>query len=159
MKGIKGFQKGHKVFGGIKTRFNSETSKKFGFKKGHKINGAKGKHWKIQLDKIKNMSRGRGSKNPLWKGGVSRDTHSLSRPEYKIWRKSVFERDNYTCKLKSLECISKIEAHHIYRWADYPELRYIINNGITLCKFHHPLKKSEEKRMIPIFQELLLTKN
>jgi hypothetical protein len=51
------------------------------------------------------------------------------------WRKEVFKRDNYTCQ----ECGQKgyIEAHHIKRWVDYPNLRYDINNGKTLCKSCH----------------------
>ena len=30
-----------------------------------------------------------------------------------------------------------IRAHHILPWR-IVELRYNINNGITLCQFHHP---------------------
>ena len=36
-----------------------------------------------------------------------------------------------------------------------PELRYQVNNGITLCQAHHPLKRAEEKRLIPFFNGLL----
>lgn len=74
---------------------------------------------------------------------------------YKDWRKSVYIRDNFKCKLSSKDCSGKIEAHHIFRWSEYPTLRYVITNGITLCQFHHPLKMEEEKRLIPIFQELI----
>lgn len=76
-------------------------------------------------------------------------------PAYKNWRINIFKRDKFICSLKSSECNGKIEAHHILSWRNYPELRFIINNGITLCHFHHPRKREEEKRMIPIFQELL----
>jgi len=88
-----------------------------------------------------------------WKGGISKDVHSVSEPKYKEWRMSVFKRDNFQCKI----CKSKVglQAHHILKWADFPELRYDINNGITLCRAHHPRKVAEEKRLIPTFQELV----
>jgi hypothetical protein len=53
------------------------------------------------------------------------------------------------------ECLGKIEAHHILRWKDYPELRYDINNGITLCHFHHPRTKQMETKSTPIFRKLV----
>lgn len=51
--------------------------------------------------------------------------------------------------------IYKRTVHHILGFKEHPELRYDINNGITLCHFHHPRKKEEEKRLIPTFMELV----
>lgn len=76
-------------------------------------------------------------------------------PIYKAWVKDVRDRDNWKCRLLNKECSGRLEVHHIFGFTEYPELKYIINNGITLCHFHHPRKREEEKRMIPIFQELL----
>jgi transposase/5-methylcytosine-specific restriction endonuclease McrA len=56
--------------------------------------------------------------------------------EYKLWVEAVFKRDNYTCQ-KCGKKGKKLEAHHIFNWADYPELRYAIDNGITLCRECH----------------------
>ena len=56
--------------------------------------------------------------------------------EYTIWRKSVFERDNYTCQI----CGKKgceLNAHHIKSFSGYPNFRYDVSNGITLCKKCH----------------------
>ena len=61
--------------------------------------------------------------------------------EYRIWREAVFARDNWTCT----ECGDKskkgyfvyLEADHIKPWAFYPELRYAIDNGRTLCRACH----------------------
>lgn len=53
-------------------------------------------------------------------------------PEYKFWRQSVLSRDKYTCQgcgKKSCD----FHVHHIKEWCNYPELRYDINNGLTLC--------------------------
>ncbi len=74
---------------------------------------------------------------------------------YKEWRKNVWTRDNFKCKIANDDCNGRIEAHHILGWTAHPELRYIPNNGITLCHFHHPRKKSEESRLIPTFKELI----
>lgn len=74
---------------------------------------------------------------------------------YFFWRKSVWLRDSYACKIANPDCAGRIEAHHILGWAEHPELRYEINNGITLCHAHHPRKRAEEKRLIPTFLELV----
>jgi hypothetical protein len=96
-----------------------------------------------------------GENHPNWKGGASRGKHTLTNPPYKKWRKSVFERDKFTCKLLNNACKGQLQAHHIQRWADYPELRYELTNGITLCQGHHPRKVSEEKRLAPLFNRLV----
>ena len=58
--------------------------------------------------------------------------------EYKEWRKAVFERDSYTC-VECHEVGGRLEAHHLKAWADYAELRFKIDNGVTLCKKCHEL--------------------
>lgn len=74
-----------------------------------------------------------------WQGGISSDRDKLTSSfEYKQWRQSVFERDNYTC-----QCCNKhgveLHAHHIYNFSDYPELRTKLSNGITLCENCHSI--------------------
>lgn len=73
-----------------------------------------------------------GDKNPNWKGGITPEKH-LPRGlfRYRSWRKAVFERDNYTCQT----CGSKenLNAHHIKPFKDFPELRFDVSNGLTLC--------------------------
>lgn len=76
-------------------------------------------------------------------------------PAYKRWRYEVWLRDKFTCKIANPDCSGRIEVHHILAWSTHPELRYEINNGITLCHAHHPKKRAEEKRLIPTFQELV----
>lgn len=74
---------------------------------------------------------------------------------YKDWRRQVWLRDSFKCKIANPNCEGRIEAHHILSWRYYPELRYQVNNGITLCRAHHPRVRAEEKRLIPTFQELV----
>ena len=59
-----------------------------------------------------------------------------SNTEYKLWRKSVFERDNFICQ-KCKVSGGKLVAHHINNFSEFPELRLAIDNGITLSKKAH----------------------
>lgn len=97
----------------------------------------------------------RGENHPKWKGGryKTERLEAMSRFEYIHWRRSVFERDVFKCKVCKKG--GRVEAHHIYRWADYPELRYQLNNGITLCKSCHPIKKEDEIVMAQVFIGLI----
>lgn len=48
------------------------------------------------------------------------------------WRKAVFERDNYTCQICKVRG-KQIQADHIKPFKYFPELRWILSNGRTLC--------------------------
>jgi len=75
-----------------------------------------------------------------WKGGKGTERHTaMSQLEYKKWRKTIFERDDYTCQMCGARGV-KLNADHIKKWSEYPEFRYDINNGRTLCvKCHHKI--------------------
>jgi predicted restriction endonuclease len=66
-------------------------------------------------------------------------------PLYKQWRLSVYTRDKFKCQYPGCSINKKLNAHHIKTWADFPGLRYNINNGITLCKTHHDMIKGMEE--------------
>ena len=83
-----------------------------------------------------------GENSPTWKGGLTPLNLKIrNSEEYKQWRLSVFERDKYTCQecgLKSKKGKSLfIEAHHIKSFSNHKNLRFDINNGLTLCKNCH----------------------
>lgn len=79
----------------------------------------------------------RGSKHPNWKGGITPIRKAIqSSLEYRLWRTAVFERDNYTCVWCGVRG-AYLEADHIKPFALFPELRFAIDNGRTLCKPCH----------------------
>lgn len=83
----------------------------------------------------------RGDKNPNWRGGVHK-LHATERQlfqattEYVNWRRSVFERDDFTCQ----HCHNRgglLHADHIKPFVSHPELRLDLSNGRTLCAGCH----------------------
>jgi 5-methylcytosine-specific restriction endonuclease McrA len=56
--------------------------------------------------------------------------------KYDKWRKAIFERDNFTCQVCGQHG-GDLQVHHINNFAEFSELRFAINNGITLCKKCH----------------------
>lgn len=90
--------------------------------------------WKLSETARRNISEGhRGEKSVLWKGGIT-PVNALIRAtvEYKIWKEEVFKRDRYTCVLCG-ESGVKFHADHIKPFALFPELRFEVSNGRTLC--------------------------
>ena len=54
--------------------------------------------------------------------------------EVRDWRDKVINRDG-VC-----QCCGghkHLEAHHIFSWEDYPDLRVDVDNGVTLCRWCH----------------------
>lgn len=137
----------------------------------------KGKPWSQEVkDKIGAANRGNfpslevkakisaatsGSKNHNW----MEDRKALARfkdgneyrnsPAHREWSRQVKKRDKWVCRISDENCKGRMVSHHILSWKDHPELRYQINNGITLCHHHHPRKKEDEARLSPFFQVLV----
>lgn len=96
-----------------------------------------------------------GDKTPNWQGGkTSKIDRLITSQDYKNWRKSIFERDNYICNMCNKRG-GKLEAHHIKKFSKYPELRLDKNNGITLCKDCHKSIKGKEEQKEKLFQSII----
>lgn len=98
----------------------------------------------------------KGKRNPYW--GIKGEKHCSWNPnlkpedrnprnteENRIWRKKVFELDNYTCCFCGVYG-GKLNAHHINKFSKYKDLRFNIQNGITLCEQCH--KKVEKVKRV-----------
>ena len=78
-----------------------------------------------------------GSRQGNWKGGVTPESTKIRNSiEFSLWRESVFARDNWTCQKSKIKGC-KLHAHHIKNFSQHPELRFAIDNGITLSKDEH----------------------
>jgi len=78
-----------------------------------------------------------GKLHPMWKGGISSENMKIRHGlEYEIWRNKVYRKDYWTCRLCGYKG-QKIVAHHLKLFSEFPELRFSIDNGITLCRSCH----------------------
>ena len=132
-------------------------NKKGQFVKGHKEGvrfgagqylGSKNKYLKVSKalqgikrsektrKKISDWNKGRyiGEKHWNWQGGITPINQVIRNSfEYRLWRTAVFQRDGYTCIWGGKEHGKKLNADHIKPFALFPELRFAIDNGRTLC--------------------------
>ena len=111
------------------------------FQKGH-IPWSKGKrrcYSKETLDKMKMAKIGKyGEETGNWKDGITpKNLKIRASIEYRLWREAVFARDNWTCQKCNKRGSCTLHAHHIQNFAEYPELRFAIDNGITFCRECH----------------------
>lgn len=97
---------------------------------------------------------------PAWnKGRRTSTTPTREGADYKNWRLAVYKRDNFKCRISSRDCLGRIEAHHILPWHKYENLRFEVNNGITLCHFHHPRSRKKETDLAPTLTNLITNYN
>jgi hypothetical protein len=83
------------------------------------------------------VSKTKGEKSHFWKGGITPKNIAIRMStEYKLWRKAVFERDNFTCQKTGISG-GNLVVHHINNFSEFPELRLAIDNGITLSEESH----------------------
>lgn len=83
------------------------------------------------------MGKNKGEKSWNWQGGITPINKKIWQSvEMKVWREIVFERDNYICQKTKIKGI-ELHPHHILNFSSHPELRFDINNGITLSKKSH----------------------
>lgn len=80
----------------------------------------------------------KGADNPNWQGGATikndRDRHKI---QIRKWQKAVFRRDGYLCRLCREPSPGHLNAHHRKMWSTHEELRFDVDNGVTLCTDCH----------------------
>ena len=97
----------------------------------------------------------RGNRSVLWKENSTKDEHTrwISSWEGRNWRRNVKRNANRVCELCTEEN-ANVEAHHIYPFADYPELRDCVDNGICVCTAcHRRLHSNAGKQLFYQLQE------
>ena len=160
-----GFQKGNRIRLGIK--HTEKTKQKMKEKKKNISEGTREKLSKAHLNmkkpwvaiRVSKTNKKRVGKNhPRWVNGNYKKRQERNDSAYQNWVRQCKKRDNYKCRIRNEDCKGYLEVHHILSWRDFPELRYEIKNGVTLCQFHHPRKWIDEQRLIPSFQEMVESK-
>ena len=94
---------------------------------------------------LSHIGKQKGEKGSNWKGGITPINHTIRASfEYQNWRKAVYERDNYTCQVCGVKSGKGksvyLESHHLKSFAEYPELRFEVSNGITYCEDCHKIE-------------------
>ena len=89
-----------------------------------------------------------GGKNHYnWQGGITPLNHKIrTSTEFREWRKAVFERDNYTCQFCNKHG-GILHADHIKPFAYFPDLRFEVSNGRTLCVDCHRKTPTYSRRL------------
>lgn len=134
-----------------------ETRKKMSLAGKGKKKPPRSDEWKRKQSEVRKgipRPNRRGSNHHWWKGGITeinnKIRHSL---EYIIWRRALLERDNYTCvwcfrhPLRTKTNTIKLHADHIKPFAYFPELRFAIDNGRTLCEDCHKTTETYGKNL------------
>jgi transposase/5-methylcytosine-specific restriction endonuclease McrA len=86
---------------------------------------------------IKKSATSQGISIEDWNGFINPINDKIRKSsEYKEWRQSVYNRDNYTCQCCG-QVSGKINAHHILNFSKNEALRFDVSNGITLCENCH----------------------
>ena len=67
--------------------------------------------------------------------------------QYYIWRSAVLRKDGYKCVLCGDDRKSVLEVDHIKPFSLFPELRFAIDNGRTLCINCHKKTKTYGGRL------------
>lgn len=94
-------------------------------------------HKHSKATRLKLSESHKGNKSVHWRGGVSTENHRIRDGiEIKLWREAVFKRDKWKCR-KCDQVGGVLRAHHIRNFAQWIELRFAIDNGVTFCDSCH----------------------
>lgn len=84
-----------------------------------------------------------------WKASADHNHRKeMNTKQGRLWRWEVKRRDKHKCQVCGLSAPTvKVVAHHIKPWKDFPEFRFDVLNGITLCVACHKGVHSKHKPM------------
>lgn len=100
---------------------------------------------RIEMSITKRALNLTGARCPQYIDGKSAERRGQRHTkEAKRWRYDVYARDNFTCMHCGDNKGGNLNAHHITPFAAFPELRFVLDNGITLCDSCHWLAHQVE---------------
>lgn len=86
----------------------------------------------------------RGPRANAWKGGVSLlNERGRQSNRLRAWSRSVKERDGFCC----VRCGASggyLHSHHIKSFSSFPDLRFEVSNGETLCVTCHGVEHGKD---------------
>ena len=106
---------------------SEETKKKIGLANSVAL---KGKKQSLETRKKRSQAQ-KGEKGSNWQAGICQLNKAIRNSlEYKLWREAIFTRDNWRSSKGNPVLLN---ADHIKPFSLYPELRFALDNGRTLC--------------------------
>lgn len=108
------------------------------------VNGKHNIYCSIECQNKGTGIHNRGENHPRYNPNLTDEDREKTTTtlEYISWRRQVFNRDNYTCQHCGDSKGGNLNAHHKNSRDMYPQEKYVVDNGITLCdkchrNFHH----------------------
>lgn len=65
-----------------------------------------------------------------------KNRYRMSDGDFRSWANLIKDRDKYTCQICNQHG-GKLKAHHLNGWNAFPEQRFDLDNGVTLCNDCH----------------------
>lgn len=95
-----------------------------------------------------------GSDNPNYREDARRKNRSGSHHK---WRNAVLSRDKETCQRCGATKV-ELHAHHLLSYKDYPDRRFDVGNGITLCfECHWAVHAAQNEKAVNSVEALTAT--
>jgi len=113
------------------------------------------------LNCVQKVKRGiaKGEKHWNWRGGVTPLIEKIRRSKkYSKFRKLIFDRDDYTCKICGLRG-GYIQVDHIKPMSLFPELTFEESNVRTLCLKCHKNTLTYGYKLMHIIKKYGITKS
>lgn len=91
--------------------------------------------------------------HPNWRGGTTKKNQK-ARGVVRNFRTEVYRRAGIQCEVCQTK--TRLHAHHIFDFNNYPDLRYDADNGICLCEtchfYYHKITRLIRRK--PIYKKM-----
>ena len=92
--------------------------------------------------KLEVLEKQVGENNPNYNPNLTdeerlKNRYRMSDGSFRVWANLIKDRDNYTCQICGKSPSGNLNAHHLNGWNAFPEQRFDLDNGVTLCNDCH----------------------